>query len=460
MKLPAFFSLVLFSVQTLVADELPNIVIMMADDQGYQDAGCYGSPDIDTPNMDRLAAEGMRFTSFLSANSVCSASRAGLLTGCYPPRVGVTGVFFPRHQVGLSPEEVTIADIVKNKGYSTMCVGKWHLGHLPDFLPTRNGFDGYFGVPYSNDMASTRKGANGIKGLDESWKLRRASIGWWDVPLLRDETEVERPVDQTTITKRYTEEAVRFIDEKHDSPFFLYFPHTMPHIPMFVSEDFYIEDPMQAYKATIQEIDWSVGQVLEAMQRNGVADNTLFVYTSDNGPWLGKQHHGGSALPLRDGKFSQHEGGHRVPGLMRWPNRIKAGTVSNVLVSSIDLLPTICRLTGQEVPSDRVIDGIDISGLITGETASLPERNFYYYKGTNLRAVRRGDWKVMLRGGRKKQEQARDELYNLRADLTEKTDFSKSNPVMLSELVAAAEAFDESLKAAARPVGALAESRE
>ena len=458
MKLLAAVALALLAVPTFAADDLPNIVIMMADDQGYQDVGCYGSPDIKTPNMDRLAAEGMRFTSFLSANSVCSASRAGLLTGCYPPRVGVTGVFFPRHDVGLSPSEVTIADVVKNKGYATMCVGKWHLGHLPDFLPTRNGFDGYFGVPYSNDMASVRKGANAVQGLDESWKLRRDSIGWWDVPLIRDESEIERPVDQTTLTKRYAEEAVSFIDENHDGPFFLYFPHTMPHIPMFVSEDFYIEDPMQAYKATIQEIDWSVGQVLQALERNGVAENTLFVYTSDNGPWLGKQHHGGSALPLRDGKFSQFEGGHRVPGLMRWPKRIKAGTVSDVLVSSIDLLPTICSLTDQEVPSDRVIDGIDISGLITGETAILPKRNFYYYKGTNLRAVRRGDWKVMLSGGKKKQRQKQAELFNMSADLTEKNDFGDSHAEILAELVEEAAAFDESLKAAARPVGALAKS--
>ena len=281
----------------------PNFIVIFTDDQGYQDVGCFGSPNIRTPNLDRMAVEGMRFTDFYSAAAVCSPSRAALLTGCYPPRVGITKVLFPRDNIGLNPEEVTIADVLKGEGYATACIGKWHLGHLPEFLPTSNGFDSYLGIPYSNDMDGVQ-GKN--KNLDRAWREKDYSP--WNVPLMRNEEEVERPADQTTLIERYTEEAVGFIKGNKRKPFFLYLPHTMPHIPLFVSDEFYKEDPQKAYKATIEQIDWSVGQVLRAVKDIGADERTLVIFTSDNGPWLSKKHHGGSALPLRDGKFSTYEG--------------------------------------------------------------------------------------------------------------------------------------------------------
>ncbi|MHC4679383.1 MAG: sulfatase-like hydrolase/transferase, partial [Planctomycetota bacterium] len=277
----------------------PNFVIIFTDDQGYQDVGCFGSPSIKTPNLDRMAAEGMKFTDFYAAASVCSPSRAALLTGCYPPRVGITKVLFPRDNIGLNPEETTIADVLGGRGYATACIGKWHLGHLREFLPTSNGFDSYFGIPYSNDMDGV-KGKN--KNLDRAW--RRKDYSPWNVPLMRDEQVIERPADQTKLIERYTDEAVTFIHENKDKPFFLYLPHTMPHIPLFVSGGFYVEDVQKAYKVTIEQIDFSIGRVLAALKEAGVDRKTLVVFTSDNGPWLGKKHHGGCALPLRDGKFS------------------------------------------------------------------------------------------------------------------------------------------------------------
>ncbi|MHC4315797.1 MAG: sulfatase-like hydrolase/transferase, partial [Planctomycetota bacterium] len=254
----------------------PNFIIIFTDDQGYQDVGCFGSPNINTPNLDSMADEGSKFTDFYSAASVCSPSRAALLTGCYPPRVSITKVLFPRDSIGLNPDEITIADILKAQGYATACVGKWHLGHLPQFLPTSNGFDSYFGIPYSNDMDGV-KGKN--RNLDRAWQEKDYSP--WNVPLMRDEKVIERPADQTTLIERYTQEAVRFINENKDRPFFLYLPHTMPHVPLFVSDEFFVADAHKAYKATIEQIDSSVGRVLEALKKAGVDKNTLVVFTSD-----------------------------------------------------------------------------------------------------------------------------------------------------------------------------------
>ena len=282
----------------------PNFVIIFADDQGYQDVGCFGSPDIETPNLDRMAAEGMKFTDFYSAAAICSPSRAALMTGCYPPRVGITKVLFRRDNIGLNPEEITVADILNGQGYATACVGKWHLGHLPEFLPTSNGFDSYFGIPYSNDMDGV-EGKN--RNLDRVWREKDYSP--WDVPLIRNKEVIEQPAVQTALTERYTDEAVKFIEKNKDKPFFLYMPHTMPHVPLFVSDEFYVKDVFKAYKATIEQIDYSVGQVLAALKKAGVDENTLVIFTSDNGPWLSKKHHAGSALPLRDGKFTTYEGG-------------------------------------------------------------------------------------------------------------------------------------------------------
>ncbi len=420
----------------------PNFVVIFADDQGYQDVGCFGSPSIKTPNLDRMAVEGMKFTNFYSAASVCSPSRAALLTGCYPPRVGITKVLFPRDNIGLNPQEHTIADILKGRGYATACIGKWHLGHLPEFLPTSNGFDSYFGIPYSNDM-------DGVKGkdrnLDRAWRQKDYSP--WNVPLMRDEEIIERPADQTTLIERYTDEAVKFIGSNRNKPFFLYLPHTMPHIPLFVSDEFYVEDVQKAYKATIEQIDHSVGRILAALKEAGVDKNTLVVFTSDNGPWLNKKHHAGSALPLRDGKFSTYEGGMREPCIMRWPDRIPAGKVCSEICGTIDLLPTFAGLAGAEIPADRVIDGKDIRTLMEGRPgAKTPHKAYFYYRGQTLQAVRSGKWK--LRHVKKETE-----LYDLEADISEKQNLADKYPEVVKHLRGLMEGFDRDLKANARPAG-------
>ncbi|MHC4993869.1 MAG: sulfatase family protein [Planctomycetota bacterium] len=431
----------------------PNVVIIFTDDQGYNDLSCYGSKTINTPHLDKLAAQGARFTDFHVAASVCSPSRAALLTGSYPIRTGVTGVLFPRHDIGLNPADYTIADILKTQGYATACVGKWHLGRLPKFLPTRHGFDSYFGIPYSNDMdrAEEVPDANSIAGLDRAW--RGGHIEYWNVPLIRDEEEIERPVEQRTLTERYTQEAVKFIAANADRPFFLYMPHTMPHIPLFVSDNFYTEDVNKAYKATIEEIDASVGRVMAALEAQGVADNTLVVFTADNGPWLGKKHHGGSADPLRDGKFSVYEGGFRVPCIMRWPGRIPAGVVNDHMASTIDLLPTIANITGAKLPQGHTIDGHDITELITGQPgATSPHEYFYFYSGRNLRAIRHGDWKVVLevKGRNPKPVQ----LFNLKDDRVEQKNLASQRPDLVERIVKQGARFDKELKANARPAGA------
>ena len=420
----------------------PNFVIIFADDQGYQDVGCFGSPNIKTPNLDRMAAEGMRFTDFYSACSVCSPSRAALMTGCYPPRVGITKVLFRRDNIGLNPKEITIADVLKGQGYATACVGKWHLGHLPEFLPTSNGFDSYFGLPYSNDM-------DGIKGkdrnLDRTWREKDYSP--WDVPLMRDKEIIEQPAVQTTLTERYTDEAVGFIRKNKNKPFFLYMPHTMPHVPLFVSDEFYVEDVFKAYKATIEQVDNSVGQVLAALKKAGVDKNTLVIYTSDNGPWLSKKHHGGSALPLRDGKFSTYEGGMREPCIMRWPGKIPAGKVCSEICGTIDVLPTFAKLAGAGVPTDRVIDGNDIWPLMAGTSgAKSPHEAYFYYRGTTLEAVRRGKWKL-------RRNKKNTELYDLHADISEKNNLAENHPDVVERLTKTMEDFDAELKATSRPCG-------
>jgi arylsulfatase A-like enzyme len=423
-------------------DGKPNFVIIFTDDQGYQDVGCFGSPSIVTPNLDKMAAEGMRFTDFYSAASICSPSRASLMTGCYPPRVGITKVLFPNDNIGLNPEELTIADILRQRGYATACIGKWHLGHLPEFLPTSNGFDYYFGIPYSNDMDGV-KGKN--KGLDRAWRLKDYSL--WNVPLMRGKYIIERPAVQTALIERYTDEAVKFIRKNKDNPFFLYLPHTMPHIPLFVSDEFYDGDVKKAYKVTIEQIDSSVGRVLGALKDAGVDKNTLVVFTSDNGPWLSMKHHGGSALPLRDGKFSTYEGGMREPCIMRWPGKIPAGTVCDEVCGTIDLLPTFAKLAGAEVPADLVIDGKDILPLMEDHPgAETPHEAYFYYSGNNLQAVRSGKWKL-------RRAENNIELYDLIADIGEKTNLAGEHPEIVKRLSDIMEQFDSELKANSRPAG-------
>ncbi len=421
----------------------PNFVIIFTDDQGYQDVGCFGSPNIRTPHLDNMAAEGIRFTDFYVGASVCSPSRAALMTGCYPPRIGITKVLFPYHNIGLSPNEVTIADILKEQGYATACIGKWHLGHLQKFLPTNNGFDYYYGIPYSNDMdALDGKDTN----LDKAWKNKDYSL--WNVPLMRNEEIIERPAVQTTLIDRYTKEAILFIQNNKSRPFFLYLPHTMPHIPLFVSEKFHLEAPQNAYKATIEQIDYSVGQVLKTLKDTGLDDNTLVIFTSDNGPWLDKKHHAGSALPLRDGKFSTYEGGMREPCIMRWPTKIPAGSTCREVCATIDLLPTIALLAGGKVPDDRVIDGKDIRPLMTGATgAKSPHEAYFYYKDDILEAVRSGKWKLIRKEP--------IELYNLENDISEKHNMAKEHPDIIERLIKITDEFDKELKKNARPTGSL-----
>jgi len=420
----------------------PNFVLIFMDDQGYQDVGCFGSPNIKTPNLDKMAAEGMKFTDFYSAASVCSPSRAALLTGCYPPRVGVTKVLFPRDKIGLNPKEVTIADILRDRGYATACIGKWHLGHLPEFLPTSNGFDYYLGVPYSNDMDGV-KGKN--RNLDRAW--REKDFSPWNVPLMRNEEIIERPADQTKLIGRYTDEAVNFINRSKSKPFFLYLPHTMPHIPLFVGDDFFVDDPEQAYKATIEQIDWSMGKVLGALKKAGVDENTLVVFTSDNGPWLSKKHHGGSALPLRDGKFSTYEGGMREPCIMRWPGRIPKKTECAEVCGTIDLLPTFAKLAGADPPTDRVIDGKDIRPLMTGKKGAIsPHEAYYFYRGTRLEAIRAGIWKLV-------RKDKKIELFDIQDDLSETNNLAGEKGDVVERLTAMMDKFDSELKANSRPAG-------
>lgn len=422
----------------------PNFIVVFGDDQGYQDLGCFGSPDIKTPNIDRLAEEGIRFTDFYSAYCVCSASRASLLTGSYQPRISMPGVIGPHARTALHPDEVTIADVLTSRDYATMCIGKWHVGDSPETLPTAQGFDGYFGLPYSNDMARKQGWGNGPDDLDKIWKEKR-----WDVynnELYRDEEVIESPVNQVTLTDRYTDEALRFIRDSREEPFFLYMAHTMPHVPLFVSDDRYEADPHEAYRLTIEHIDASVGRILETLDELELAENTFVVYTSDNGPWLSKKHHGGSALPLRNGKATTWEGGMRVPCVMRWPARIAPGQTCQQVASTIDLLPTFAEIVGAEVPTERPIDGLDIGNLLDDPNSPSPhdEAGFFYYRNNQVEAVRMGKWKLRL-------VTEEPELYDLRADIGESENVAAMNPQVTERLRQVAEEYDADLKANKRP---------
>ena len=434
----------------------PNFIVIFTDDQGYQDVGCFGSPNIKTPVLDQMAAEGMRFTDFYAMAPICSASRAGLLTGCYPPRVGTVGVYFPNNRVGLNPNEVTIAEVLKPQGYATGCIGKWHLGHHDVFLPMNQGFDYYFGLPYSNDMDPVKK--PGRRDLDKAFVEN--DISRWNVPLMRNNAIIERPAWQPMLTQRYTEEAVSFIERHKDEPFFLYLPHTMPHIPIFVSDEFHTTDPSKAYQRCIEEIDASVGKVLAAVKEHGLDDNTLVIFTTDNGPWLNLKppHHGGSALPLRAGKFTTYEGGMRVPTIARWPGKVPAGKVCDAVAATFDLLPTFASLADADLPH-HTIDGKNIWSLLSGESTESPHEAFYYFKGGGkLQSMRKGKWKLHLagnpgRGNNKKPKPP--QLYDLSVDISESDDVAAAHVDLVTQLTAEARAFDAALRAEARPQGKL-----
>jgi arylsulfatase A-like enzyme len=360
------------------ADRPPNLVIIFVDDMGYGDLGCYGAKGYQTPNLDRMASEGNRFTDFYVGQPICSASRAALLTGCYPNRVGILGALPPRSKVGISDHETLLPQVLKARGYATGMYGKWHLGDSPQFLPTHHGFDEYFGLPYSNDMMP-----------------RPGRVNYPALPLIQGDVAIGRNPDQTQLTTWYTERAVSFIQRHKDGPFFLYVAHNMPHVPLHVSSKYKGKTERGLYGDVIEEIDWSAGKILDAIQRNGIEDNTLVIFTSDNGPWLLYGDHAGSPGPLREGKMTTFDGGVRECCIMRWPGKIPAGSVCHEMAWSMDLLPTLAKLAGTSAPSDRIIDGKDIWPLITARSgAKTPHEAYYYYWNKNLQAVRSGNWKL------------------------------------------------------------------
>ncbi len=424
----------------------PNIVIIFTDDQGYADVGCYGAKGFATPNLDRLAKEGRRFTNFHVAQAVCSASRAALLTGCYPNRIGIHGALGPNARHGLGADEVTLAELLRQRGYATGMVGKWHLGHLPPFLPTRHGFDEWFGLPYSNDM----------------WPFHpEAKPGAYPpLPLFENETIINSNVtaaDQCQLTTWYTERAVKFIEKNKNRPFFLYVAHTMPHVPLHVSDKFKGKSERGLYGDVIMELDWSVGEILRALRDNGLDENTLVLFTSDNGPWLAYGDHAGSAEPLREGKGTAWEGGLREPCILRWPGKIPANTVSDAFWMSIDILPTIAHLTGAELPKHK-IDGLNVWPLLAGEPNAKNPHDAYwlYYANNELQAVTDGRWKLVFphtyrtlggqpggRDGKPARYQSRKierpELYDLDTDRGETTNVAAQHPDIVQRLETLAE---------------------
>jgi len=422
-----------------------NVVIIFADDLGYGDLGCYGHPTIDTPHLDRMAREGQRWTQFYSAAPVCTPSRAALLTGRLPIRNGMCSlrrhVLYPHSAGGLPQSEITLAEALKDVGYATACVGKWHLGHRSEFLPTKQGFDEYFGLPYSNDMHNRR-----VPPKEPGGKASHERIG---VPLMRGEKTIEQPVDQTTLTKRYTKEALRFIEKNKDRPFFLYLAHTMPHVPLFRSEPFVGRSLRGVYGDVVEEIDNSVGRILDTLRRLDLAGRTLVVFTSDNGPWLICRERGGSAGLLRGGKGSTWEGGMREPAIFWWPGVIKPGTVRQ-MGSTMDLFTTCVKLCGAKLPKDRTIDGLDLSGVLLG-TGPSPRDTMFYYRGTQLCAVRHGPYKMFFftqpnyrnRRGIKHDPPL---LYHLDHDPSERHNVAKKHPEVIDNLRKIAERHKKGIK--------------
>jgi arylsulfatase A len=446
MKRIAFSLLTLLITSTCLAAP-PNVVIIFADDLGYGDLAVYGNPTISTPHLDRMAHEGQKWTNFYSASSVCTPSRAALLTGRLPIRSGMTGepprVLFPDSLGGLPHSEVTIAEVLKDQGYATAAIGKWHLGHLPKYLPMQQGFDSYYGIPYSNDMDKVQ----GAPKADALWADPDPKN--FNVPLMRNEKIIERPANQHTITGRYTEEAVKFIKANRSKQFFLYLAHSLPHVPLFRGEKFAGKSQRGLYGDVIEEIDWSTGQILDTLREAGLDKNTLVVFTSDNGPWLIFDEQGGSAGPLKEGKGSTWDGGMREPAIFWWPGKLKSGVVRD-MGSTMDLLPTIASLTGGKVPTDRVMDGYDISPVLLG-TGTSPRNQMFFYRGTEIYATRLGKYKAHYTtrtGYRDKAptKQATPLLYDLDVDPGEKWNIAAERPGVIEEIRQAVAAHRASVK--------------
>ena len=424
----------------------PNIVVIFCDDLGYGDLGVFGHPSIHTPNLDAMAHEGQKWTNFYAAASVCTPSRAGIMTGRLPIRSGMCSdkrrVLFPDSAGGLPADEITIARALKPQGYATGCIGKWHLGHLPQYLPTSHGFDSYFGIPYSNDMDKV----SGDKKHDVDGRPTPEN---WNVPLMRNEEIIEQPADQYTITKRYTDEAVHFIETNKDQPFFLYLAHNLPHIPLFTSDDFKGTSARGLYGDVIEEIDHGVGRILHTLRENSLAEDTMVVFTSDNGPWLPFKEDGGSAGLLKDGKGTTWEGGMREPTIFWQPGRIKPGVVHDI-GSTLDLFPTACKLAGAEIPNDRDIDGLDLSNALYDGGPS-PRKTMFYYRGQRLYAVRKGAFKAHFiteteyTKDNKRQEHETPLLFNLMHDPSEKYNIADQHPEVLKEIAKIVEAHTATL---------------
>jgi len=410
------------------AEDKPNFVVILIDDLGYGDIGPFGSKLNRTPNLDRMAEQGMKLTSFYAA-PVCTPSRAQMMTGCYAKRVSMPQVIFPSCPTGLSAKEHTVASLLKRQGYVTMAIGKWHLGDQPEFLPTKRGFDHYFGLPYSNDMGGNNK--PGAKG-----KARPP------LPLVRDGKVIEAPADQDTLTARYTEEAVKFIAANKDRPFFLYFPHTAVHTPLHPGKNFQGKSANGTYGDWVEEVDWSVGRVLDTLRELKLGGRTLVLFTSDNGPWLTQGKRGGVAGPLRGGKGSTWEGGMREPTVAWWPGKISAGSVCDAPMSEIDVLPTLVKLAGGTVPTDRKIDGKDIWPLLSGQTKESPHEALFYFSGNRLDAVRAGPWKLAIapqalhkaKPDAETVKHTGPRLYNLNTDIGELTDVAAQHSDIVARL--------------------------
>jgi len=464
-----FFHLFFFlsAISLLKAQKAPpNLVVIFMDDMGYADIGPFGATAYPTPNLDRMAKEGRKFTDFYVTQAVCSASRAGLLTGCYNVRIGILGALGPQSRHGINPNEVTIADLYKQKGYATACYGKWHLGHHEKFLPLQHGFDDYFGLPYSNDMWPYHPG---VLHLSMEERLKR----WPHLPLIDGNKIVNPQVsgkDQELLTTQFTERAVEFIEENREKPFFVYLPHSMVHVPLYVSDKFKGKSGAGLFGDVMMEVDWSVGQILETLRRLNLEKNTLVLFTSDNGPWLSYGDHAGSASPLREGKGTMFDGGCRESTLAWMPGTIEAGSVCNEPAMTIDILPTVAHLIDAKLPDHR-IDGKNIWPLFTSDKAKSPHEAYYFYYGNQLQAVRSGKWKLHYPHGYRtmagkpggtggiptKYSQGKIglSLFDLHADVGESKDVKEKFPKITERLSKLGKTFDADLKKSRREPGRL-----